>query len=146
MAAGLNIDKDKLELFQKAFDEEVTLRASAEMLNKYMITDGPLEPHEISLANAEILRDGGPWGQGFPEPVFHGVFEVVEQRLVGVYHLKMVLAQQNQWFDAIAFNVDLTQWPNYRCRRVNAVYQLDVNIYQQRKRLQLLVNHLEAIS
>ncbi len=47
--------------------------------------------------------------------------------------------------DAIAFNVAEGQWPNHRARKVHCAYYLDVNRYQGRSRLQLMVEHLEVI-
>lgn len=146
MAAGLSLELDKLSTFKQVFTQELSNDLTDEDLRQCLYTDGKLNLDEITLDTAEQLRNAGPWGQGFPEPLFHGQFDLVEQRLVGMYHLKLTLAYQNQWFDAIAFNVNLDQWPNHRCRRVYIVYQLDVNIYRERKRLQLLIEHIEPIS
>ena len=69
-------------------------------------TDGELASDEIALETAQALRDGGPWGQAFPEPCFDGVFAIKNARVVGDKHLKMwvTTADQSRAFDAIAFN------------------------------------------
>ena len=85
-----------------------------QLYNK-LVSDGELNQKDLTLDVAEILREAGPWGQSFPEPLFDGTFEILEQRLVGAKHLKMILGKDEQSIDAIAFNVDLNVWPNYRC-------------------------------
>ncbi len=145
MAAGLSLKIDDFKEFQKAFESEVEKRLTAEDLQRTIMTDGELAAEEMTLENAELLRNAGPWGQGFPDPVFHGEFKLVEQRLVGMYHLKLVLGLDDKWIDAIAFNVNLKDWPNHNCRKVKIVYRLDVNRFQGRTKLQLLVEYIEAI-
>ena len=94
--------------------------------------------------DAELLREAGPWGQGFPEPLFDGMFDVATQRLVGEKHLKLGLRLPGatKTLDAIAFNsVQDGQPPVYK--RVRAAYRLDVNEYQGYRALQLILEHLE---
>ncbi len=70
-----------------------------------LLTDGKLEAFDISLDNAQLLADSGPWGQGFEEPIFYGNFEIVEQKVVGEKHLKcrLKLMGDTRIHDAIAF-------------------------------------------
>lgn len=147
MAAGMSIEPARLEDFKHAFDAEVRRQLSVDDLQAVIVTDGGLEPDEVCLPLAEQLRDAGPWGQHFPEPLFDGEFILVQQRLVGEKHLKMTLAKSaddQQLVDAIAFNVDLEQWPNQQAQRVHIVYRLDVNEYRGRASVQLIVDHLYA--
>lgn len=147
MAAGMSIESARLEDFKHAFDAEVRRQLSVDDLQAVIVTDGGLEPDEVCLPLAEQLRDAGPWGQHFPEPLFDGEFILVQQRLVGEKHLKMTLAKSaddQQLVDAIAFNVDLEQWPNQQAQRVHIVYRLDVNEYRGRASVQLIVDHLYA--
>jgi single-stranded-DNA-specific exonuclease len=110
-----------------------------------LLSDGELLQEELTLEVAETLREAGPWGQAFPEPMFDGSFTVLEQRIVGSKHLKMVLAQANlQPIDAIAFNIDIKQWPNHRCEKIYAAYRLDINEFRGRRTVQLIIEHLEA--
>lgn len=147
MAAGMSLEPARLEDFKHAFDAEVRRQLSVDDLQAVIVTDGGLEPDEVCLPLAEQLRDAGPWGQHFPEPLFDGEFILVQQRLVGEKHLKMTLAKSaddQQLVDAIAFNVDLEQWPNQQAQRVHIVYRLDVNEYRGRASVQLIVDHLYA--
>lgn len=144
MAAGLSLELQHYPAFAAAFDEEVGARVSEKDLQGYIETDGELTAAELQLSVADMLMEAGPFGQGFPEPVFDGEFNLVSQRLVGSKHLKLVLqaAGSDHYLDAIAFNVDLNEWPNHQCRTVKLVYRLDVNDYHERRRLQLVVDHL----
>ena len=104
----------------------------------------PLEPADIGLALARELRRAGPWGQGFPEPVFDGEFEVMSSRVVGDTHLKLTLRAGDgaEPVDAIAFNA-LEYWPK-DAQVVRLAYKLDVNRYRGRETAQLVVEHAEA--
>ena len=144
MAAGLSLSLDQYDAFQTAFSELVAEMVSPKYLENIIETDGELSGSDFTLYNAQAIRDAGPWGQGFPEPVFDGVFRLIEQRIVGEHHLKLSLQPENSsiYVDAIAFNVDKEVWPNYNCERVHLVYHLDVNHFRNQRRLQLLVEEI----
>ncbi|AWN74394.1 single-stranded-DNA-specific exonuclease RecJ [Legionella anisa] len=148
MAAGLSIHPSALEAFREALVLEVKKHIDFSQCEGELLTDGPLLPEELSLEIAQLIQQAGPWGQQFVEPVFDNVFEVLDQRIVGKNHLKMTLmtTQGNQQVDAIAFNVDLKSWPNYRVKYVHAAYKLDINFYQGRTRLQLLIQAMNAVN
>lgn len=145
MAAGLSIAHQDFEIFKSALNEEVASQG-VESLD-VIWTDGSLASDAFNLKTVEWIRQAGPWGQHFPEPIFDNVFKIIEQRIVGMKHLKLLLQPQNEnmMLDAIAFNVDLEQWPNHRCQYLHAVYQMDNNAYQGRQKLQLRIQHMEAV-
>ena len=148
MAAGMSLAKDRFDDFQKAFDEVVRERLTADDLQVKIISDGALANEELSMPIAEMLQAAGPWGQNFPEPSFDGAFFLVNQRIVGDRHLKFTVSLESggqQLIDAIAFNIDTDQWPNYRAERLRLSYKLDVNEFRGRRSLQLLVNHIEVL-
>jgi single-stranded-DNA-specific exonuclease len=90
MAAGLTLDANQYPQFMKSVDEAVTFILDGAELSAELLTDGELSAAEISLGFASSLEQLGPWGQRFPEPVFDGLFEVIENRVVGGSHLKMI--------------------------------------------------------
>lgn len=147
MAAGLSLPQANFDTFKTAFDSEVRRLLTEDDLKGEVLSDGELQADELDLPFAKLLRNAGPWGQGFPEPVFDGEFELLEQRIVGEKHLKMVLTvpQSNRLMDGIAFNVDLNQWPNNKAKRVRLAYKLDVNEYRGVENPQLMVEHLAAL-
>ncbi len=145
MAAGLTLRAGVFDEFAQAFDQVCRTLMSDDALEERIDTDGELRPAEFSLELAEQLRWGGPWGQGFPEPVFEGWFRLVQQRIVGERHLKMVLQPRHSdlAMDAIWFNIDTTAWPDYQREEVHCVFQLDVNEFRGARTVQLLIRHLE---
>ena len=93
---------------------------------------------------ANQLKNAGPWCQQFPEPVFEHVFEVIQQRIVGEKHLKLVLKHQSgRLVDGIAFGVDVRAWPDTEVRYVKAAYQLDINEFRGKFSLQLIIRELQ---
>lgn len=146
MAAGLSMHPKSFPAFQKAFIKEVENHLTVADCEGLLWTDGGLAISELSMDTALLLQQAGPWGQQFPEPCFDNVFEILDQRLVGQHHLKLTLVHEDggEVIDAIAFNVDLKQWPNHRAKKVHVAYKLDINVYQGRSRLQLLVDALSV--
>lgn len=143
MAAGLSIYQSKLPQFKAAFDEVVLESLNEEILTQVIYTDGELSSNELTIEFCQLLDSYGPWGQGFAEPAFDGTFTLVNQRLVGSKHLKMVLANDDGLvLDAIHFNADLTQWPNNKANKVHLVYQLDINEFRGKSTVQLLVREI----
>ena len=143
MAAGLSLERDKLDQFKVAFEKAVSERLSPKALEKVVETDGELDDHELSLANAELLSHRFPWGQGFPAPSFDGEFEVLKHRIVGERHLKLTLGLPgvSGIIDAIHFNVPVETLPK-RISRVRGVYRLEVNEFRGQRNPQLLFEHL----
>ncbi len=146
MAAGMTLPRAHFQDFSTAFDQEVRRHLNENDLQGHILSDGELNSSELNLRTAELLRDAGPWGQGFPEPIFDGIFTVLQQRLLKEKHLKLTLAlDELTTVDAIAFNVNNEKWPNHRCEKVRLAYRLDVNEWQQRRNLQLMIEHIEAV-
>ena len=148
MAAGLSLPADRFEEFQQVFSQEVEDQVSEDDLRPKLITDGELTSDELTLELALLVHDAGPWGQGFPEPLFDGPFKLINQRIVGQRHLKLILQVpgDDYYLDGIAFHADLRQWPNFQCEYVHLAYRLDVNEFQGRRKLQLFVEHMNVIS
>jgi single-stranded-DNA-specific exonuclease len=145
MAAGLTLAEGNFPIFAEAFDTEVRRQLQAEDLTGRLLSDGALAVEEFHLELARALRAAGPWGQHFPEPLFHGVFQLAEQRVVGERHLKVVLKSEcgTVKLDGIAFGVDREVWPNPTVRWVELAYKLDVNEYRGQETVQLMIAHIE---
>jgi single-stranded-DNA-specific exonuclease len=145
MAAGLSLRRGDFAAFQAAFEAEVRRHLDPAELRGVIYSDGELAAEEISLDVAELLRDAGPWGQGFPEPVFDGRFEVAQRRCVGERHLKLVLRVPGteRHVDAIAFNTGMEACPAER-GEIRIAYRLDVNEYRGQRSPQLIIEHIVA--
>jgi len=142
MAAGLSIKRVHYQRFARAFDAEVRRLVPPAALQRRIETDGSLPDDDLTLAVARLLKAGGPWGQGFPEPQFHDEFELVSQRVVGQTHLKLVVKRGRRVLDAIAFR----QRPIGDAKRLQLVYRLAENDYGDPPTLQLVVEHLRVLA
>lgn len=144
MAAGMTLDADRFDTFSQVFDATVRDHLAPDDLLPLVHSDGPIEPTAMTLETARQLIDGGPWGQGFPEPTFDDRFEVVSGRVVGGKHWKLLLrpVTADMTLDAIAFNAveGLPTMPPF----IHAAYRLDQNEWQGQLRLQLRIEYLEA--
>ncbi|ENR8890159.1 TPA: single-stranded-DNA-specific exonuclease RecJ [Citrobacter koseri] len=144
MAAGLSLEEAQFEHFQQRFGELVTEWLDPSLLQGEVVSDGPLSVAEMTMEVAQLLRDAGPWGQMFPEPLFDGRFRLLQQRLVGERHLKVMVEPVGggPLLDGIAFNVDTACWPDNGVREVQLAYKLDINEFRGNRSLQLIIDHL----
>ena len=146
MAAGLSLPLENFSAFARAFDEEVRQHLDEDQLHGVLLSDGSLTAEEFDLELAELIRAGGPWGQGFEEPLFHGEFEILERRIVGEHHLKLSLRPPNatRILDAIAFHTTDSDWPT-GTMRLEAAYRLDVNEFRGQRSVQLILQHVRPL-
>ena len=143
MAAGLTIAESALEAFKKTAAEQMKRLYPSADFSGAIVTDGPLPQSALNLGFARSLRDAGPWGSAFPEPMWSGDFDVVEQRTVGENHLKLRVrsADGGGIVDAIAFN---QAGPVYR-GVVKLAYKLDVNEFRGVENPQLIVEQIAPL-
>jgi single-stranded-DNA-specific exonuclease len=155
MAAGMTLPEERFETFRRAFADEIAACADPDSLRGVIHSDGELPLEELSLETARVLRGAGPWGAGFPEPVFDGEFTIADARIVGGKHLKLQLrtnagagggAHTGAALGAIAFGFGaapeaqgLTQGA-----RVDLAYRLEVNEYHGAEQVQLNCQHLQV--
>jgi single-stranded-DNA-specific exonuclease len=146
MAAGMTIREADFAEFAQVFDQVVRSHLQPDDLQAVIRSDGAIAEQEMNLETARAISDGGPWGQGFAEPIFDDRFEVISSRVVGEKHWKLVMrpAGGDLVVDAIAFNAveSLPVMP----QTVHAAYRLDENEWQGRVSLQLRIEYLEEVS
>lgn len=136
MAAGLSIKETDFVAFKLAFEEATRTLLTEADLQAVLETDGNLSAIDMSLQTAWILASG-VWGQGFPQPVFCDDFKVINQRIVGEKHLKLLLEKEQKQFDAIYFNCIENLAEN-----IIAVYALEANEYKGLQTVQLQLKHV----
>ena len=144
MAAGLSLETKNLPAFKAAFLHELEKSLDQDALTGVIESDGQLTDDDFSLELSEQLRQAGPWGQGFAEPLFDGRFTVLNARIVGDNHLKLSVRPENseRTVDAIAFNL-AAEHPLRGGESVRMAYRLDTNEYRGMLNLQLVVNYIE---
>ena len=139
MAAGLSLLEDNFPEFQQAFETAAQSLLTPADLTKILETDGELTQPEFSVEMARSLEKQ-VWGQGFPQPLFDGVFKVDSQRIVGEKHLKLKLSSAAGAFEAIHFFC-----ADPMPASIRAVYSLSINEYNGKVSLQLIVKHWQAV-
>lgn len=146
MAAGLTLQGGKFARFAEAFAEEVGRRLSPAQMQGVLESDGELAPSELSLDTARALETGGPWGQGFPEPLFDGEFAVADSRIVGERHLKLWLRPEPvaRPLEAIAFgHFDRARAEHPRAgSRLRLAYRLRPTSFGGVERAELLAEYV----
>ncbi|WP_425599824.1 single-stranded-DNA-specific exonuclease RecJ [Luteimonas aestuarii] len=142
MAAGLTLQADRYDAFAIAFRDAVASLVAPDLLQAELLSDGELSAEEFTRRHADALRDGGPWGQGFPEPLFDGVFEVLDTRIVGERHLKLSLRCEGvrDALNAIDFGGGSGEAP---CGHVRLAYRLAADDWRGARAIQLIVEHRE---
>lgn len=146
MAAGLSLAIEDFPVFQIALAKELDALVDDDILEQLVYSDGSLEEDCLNIDFAERLEEAGPWGQHFPEPLFNGIFEVIETRVLGGKHLKLLMkvidseTGSEHLLDAIAFNVeaDLLQ---KKMEKIEVLYRLQVNEFRNQRSAQLLIEH-----
>ncbi len=146
MAAGLTLRGDGFTQFRAAMEALGAERLGPEHLAERILTDGELDARDVTLEVASLLRGAGPWGQGFPEPLFEGSFELLRQRVLADAHLKMTVKADgsDSPLDAIGFHMAPGSWSVGD--RLRLVYRLDVNDYFASPAVQLVVEHIESLA
>jgi len=145
MAAGLSIEHTALARFEQAFQSQVMAMVDASLLYAQLHSDGELAAHELDHVHAEALRVAGPWGQGFPEPLFDGRFEVLQYCVLKERHLKLTLrcVGRTEPLNAIHFNGWRGSEP---ARWVRLAYRLVADDYRGGTAVQLIVEHCEPVT
>ena len=138
MAAGLSLPLAKFAEFAALFDAEARKGLSKGDLEQQVVSDGELGG-KFNLATARKIAEAAPWGQGFPEPVFDGEFEIIDQRILGSRHLKLRLLKDDELIDAIAFNHN--RLIEERTKRM--AYRIDINEYRGLEKVQLIIEAVD---
>jgi len=138
MAAGLTIRKSDFEKFDACFQEVAGNLLNDEILERRHPHDGTLQPSEFTPEIGDLLAQE-IWGQGFPQPVFYGEFEIAQQSLMKEKHLRLMLrpvgmADGNKPLSAVWFN--RTQSLPAKAK---LAYRLVTDRYQGQVRIQLMI-------
>lgn len=150
-AAGLKIEKNKVSLFRKAFDDEVSAEVGGKILKLFLFTDGDISEDKINLKTYNELKELEPYGREFEEPLFEGVFYVSRCKLVGneAVHLSMDLISKKEKFPAIWFRAVSNQGdapPIKPGDTIRCAYKLKQNQFRGKRNLQLFIEYAEPFN
>ena len=145
MAAGLTLPREKFDAFSQAFDEVTRRRLSAASLHAELLTDGALDASDFDISLARKLRYAGPWGQGYPEPLFDNVFQLLALKIVAEKHWRLTLqhAGRREALEAMLFNAPQQQ---PAAGPLRLIYQIDVDEWNGRERLRLIARHVLPVT
>lgn len=147
MAAGLSLEEAHYDEFSELFNQYISKHMTNDIREGvYLVDIDEVPASSLTLDNARLIEQMGPWGQNFELPIFSGTFDIVEHRVVGGKHLKMVLEKDHARIDAIAFNcIDEKTGEVPYVGRVKVIFKLDINRYKGRESLQMMVDYIEPI-
>ncbi|WP_440464932.1 single-stranded-DNA-specific exonuclease RecJ [Psychrobacter sp. ASPA161_6] len=146
MAAGLTLKRRNFEAFATAFND-VMAEMEDDVFAEQKFTDGALQASDFSLWFAEHLANASIWGHGFAPPIFDGIFEVLSFKVLKDKHLKLSLRYPDVQYpiEAIYFNFDSEAW-DYRAEKVHVLFQLDINEWNGKQSLQLMIRDLAVVN
>lgn len=139
MAAGLTIRKSDFEKFDTLFQQVANELLNDELLERRHVHDGFLDISEFTPETGDLLAEE-IWGQGFPQPIFFGEFEVAQQSLMKEKHLRLQLRPlgggklASKAFTAVWFNHTQTL-----PAKVKLAYRLVTDRFQGQARVQLMI-------
>jgi len=141
-AAGLTLKKENFAEFKQVFEALIGVM-DEDLFTATLWTDGELPASAFHIETVDLLQNLSPWGQKFPQPIFDGVFKIMDYRWLKDVHLKLRVALENgQVVDAIAFNAaDKYDFDPMKDTRL--VYELDKNVFNGNVSLQMRIMHLE---
>jgi len=133
MAAGLSIKIESFKIFCSEFEIIAKELLSPDELNLIIEFDKSIPKKYL---NYETIRtiNSQVWGQGFPVPVFFGIFDVVRQEIVAAKHNKCVLKNEDDNYDAIFFN-----FSGELADRIEVVYSIELNEFKQKSNIQFII-------
>ena len=140
MAAGLTIKEKYFDKFKTHASAHIKKLYPTIDFTDVIYVDGQIPYQKLTIEFARMIESYGPWGAGFDEPIFHGKFHLLEQRVVGNNHLKMRVKSigSEVSIDAIAFN----QVSIVARDAVELIYKLQVNEFRGKASAQLLVENI----
>lgn len=142
-AAGLTIKKQHFAEFKQVF-EQLIAQMDESLFTATLWTDGELPASAFQIETVDLLQNLSPWGQKFPQPIFEGIFKILDYRWLKDVHLKLRVAlESGQVVDAIAFSaIDKYKFDPMK-QHVRLVYELDKNVFNGNVSLQMRIAHLE---
>ena len=149
MAAGLSLATEDFSRFQEAFVNVLDAIEDAALFEPIIETDGELNEFDLNLFNAQMIRNAMPWGQGMPEPLFEGEFNLLQLKILKDAHIKAEFCLSDntrQQYTGIFFNADVDFWQTPQImlpQRVKLVYKLAVNNFRGQESLQLMIQQMQ---
>lgn len=146
MAAGLSLEEENVERFRRKLNEQSGL--TEEDLVEKVTIDVPMPIHYIRKDLVQELSLLEPFGKGNEKPLFaQKNLWVSQMRVFGKNRnvVKMRLTDENEYpMDGVYFgNGDEFAEEGRGKRKISIVYYPDINMYQGRESLQVIIRHYQ---
>lgn len=146
MAAGLSLEEENVERFRRKLNEQSGL--TEEDLVEKVTIDVPMPIHYIRKDLVQELSLLEPFGKGNDKPLFaQKNLWVSQMRVFGKNRnvVKMRLTDENGYpMDGVYFgNGDEFAEEGRGKRKISIVYYPDINMYQGRESLQVIIRHYQ---
>lgn len=146
MAAGLSLEEENVERFRRKLNEQSGL--TEEDLVEKVTVDVPMPIHYIRKDLVQELSLLEPFGKGNEKPLFaQKNLWVSQMRVFGKNRnvVKMRLTDENGYpMDGVYFgNGDEFAEEGRGKRKISIVYYPDINMYQGRESLQVIIRHYQ---
>lgn len=146
MAAGLSLEEENVERFRRKLNEQSGL--TEEDLVEKVTIDVPMPIHYIRKNLVQELSLLEPFGKGNEKPLFaQKNLWVSQMRVFGKNRnvVKMRLTDENGYpMDGVYFgNGDEFAEEGRGKRKISIVYYPDINMYQGRESLQVIIRHYQ---
>ncbi len=146
LAAGLTVERGKLEDFKRKINEFVLNNISEEMMNIRLDADCDVEMSDITLENASEIGLLEPFGTANPVPAFI-LRDVRIERIFSIgsgKHTKLILSKDNRNITAMYFGMSSQRFDFCEGDRVDVFFNIDINEYQNVKSVQMIVKDMRT--
>ncbi len=145
-AAGLSMIKEFLPEFEKRLQTYTVAHLDKEMVKPVFAIDAQIKIRQIDNRFVRLLAKLSPFGPGNHKPVFcsKGLKIVASPRIVGQNHLQLRLTDGEKELSLIGFGLgDYQKKLNYSSK-VDIVYALDFNYWQDKVSIQGYLKDLDV--
>ncbi len=148
MAAGLTLHRNSLDQFRESFQKVVEESMKNITIKNYIESDGEFDSDWFNPSDVRAISMGGPWGQGFPAPIFDGCFAVFSSQVIANRHLKLSLVVPgfSHLLDAIAFNVDYDILTTEIIGKVEIAYRMEINCFRGYESIQAVIEQISVVN
>ena len=143
-AAGFDVPVENIEELEKRLNQYVIMHLTEDALLPELSLRAQCSPRDIDLQFANDLQKIGPFGKDNPSPVLL-MNNVKAERLqvIGKNHLKFWIdGKEAIWWNSIKYKSDLEKL--IKQGRIDIAMEVDINRYQQRSRVQMIVRDVRA--
>ena len=144
LAAGMSIARGNIERFRRRINEVARAQLGEEQLALQLNAECELEPSDMTMRLAEELERMEPFGVANPTPQFIANDMTVSRIIAmgGGKHTKLLLTKGDFSIYAVYFGISPAQLHMTAGERVDVLFQLSINEFQNERTLQMIVQDL----